>query len=61
MVMVMVMVRVIVTVIINDLDYREIRGLNIKIIFNRRCPRPRRRSFLNSLILFSFVKFVTSR
>ena len=28
------------------LEYREIRGQNIKSFFNRRCPRGRRRSFL---------------
>ena len=27
-------------------EYREIRGLNIKSFFNRRCPRRRRRIFL---------------
>ena len=43
------------------LEYREVRGLNIKSLFNRRCPRRHRCSFLNSLSLFTFVKFVTSR
>jgi len=32
---------------LNDLDYREIRRLNIKSCFDRRCPRCRRRGYLN--------------
>ena len=33
------------------LEYREIRGLKIKSLFNRRCPRRRRLGFFKSLIL----------
>ena len=32
------------------LEYREIRGFNVKSFFNRRCPRRRRRIFLSSLL-----------